>query len=133
MALPWLIPPSLHPLFADLLLCTMIQSYPKQVRKKLSLHEKAKQGLIQRTIPEEKKKAMERDNHQCISCGSRNSLTFSHILWHVSERIYDATRNLFYRGCILCLKCHERIPKEPHFDYFCKQYVFGKHPNIYYT
>lgn len=114
-----------------LLLCTMI-AYPKTIKKKLSIDQKAKLGLIQRTIPGEKKKALERDNHQCISCGTNNSLSFSHCYWHSSEVIRDETRNLYYRGCILCLKCHERIPKEPRFDYFCKQYVWGKHPDIYY-
>jgi len=117
----------IHLLFPSVML-----AYPKPTKKKLSSYQKAKQGLIQQTLPEEKKKALERDNHQCISCSSRSSLTFSHCYWHNSEVIRDETRNLYYRGCILCLKCHERIPKEPRFDYFCKQYVWARHPDIYY-
>ena len=106
---------------------------PKPTKKKLTQYQKAKLGLIQQTIPAEKKKALERDNHQCIACGenSRYALTFHHVLWHSSERIHDETRNLYWRGVILCMNCHTTIPVDRDLDHKCRMHLLAHHPDKY--
>lgn len=104
---------------------------PKPTKKKLSKLQKAKLGLIQWTIPAEKKKALERDNYRCVCCQSQDMLDWHHIFWHSSERIYDETRNLFYRGVTLCRRCHMRIPESKSLDEACRMYLRWQHPEIY--
>jgi len=104
----------------------------KPKRKKLTQYMKAKLGKIQQTLPEEKKKALERDGHQCISCNVTDGLDAHHVAYKNSERIYDKTRNLFYRYVILCRSCHSTLPGNKHLDEYCRLYLWGKHPDIYY-
>jgi len=104
--------------------------YEKPKKKVLSLYEKAKLGKIQMTIPKEKAKAMERDR-KCISCDGLDTLDFHHVAYKNSERIYDETRNLYYRGVILCRSCHATLPRNTHLDEYCRLYLTHKHPEIY--
>jgi len=106
---------------------------PKPTKKKITQYQKAKLGLIQMTLPAEKKKALDRDGHKCISCGATGNLDGHHIAFHNSERIYDETRNLYYRYAILCRSCHSTLPANKHLDEYCRLYVWGKHPDIYYA
>lgn len=103
----------------------------KPIKKKLTQYMKAKLGKIQQTLPEEKKKALERDGHQCISCNATDTLDFHHIAFHNSERIYDDTRNLYYRGVILCRSCHGTLPRNTHLDDYCRSWLAARHPDIY--
>lgn len=106
---------------------------PKPTRKKLTQYQKAKLGLIQMTLPAEKKKALERDGNQCISCNATDLLDAHHVAYRNSERIYDETRNLFYRYVILCRSCHSTLPANNYLDEYCKMYLWNKHPDIYYA
>lgn len=105
--------------------------YEKPRKQSLSLYEKAKLGKVQMTIPKEKEKALERDGYKCISCDRVDSLDFHHIAFHNSERIYDETRNKYYRGVILCRDCHSTLPRNTHLDEYCRLYITHRHPEIY--
>lgn len=107
--------------------------YEKQPKRKESMLEKARRGKIQMTIPFEKNKALERDGNKCISCDGLSALDFHHVLYHNSERVYDSTRNLYYRGVTLCRDCHSTLPRNKHLDEYCRLYLAHKHPNEYPT
>lgn len=76
------------------------------IQKRSTPYEKAKLGKIQRTIHEEKQKALKRDGYRCIYCKSHYQLEFHHIYFHSGERVYDSTRNDYRRGVTLCHRCH---------------------------
>lgn len=94
---------------------------------KKSDNQKAKEGKIQRTIPSEKLKAFLRDKGCIIPlCPVRayEKLDFHHIHHHNSERIYDETRNLHFRGVMLCRDHHRKLTDgDKKLDTHCHEYI----------
>jgi 5-methylcytosine-specific restriction endonuclease McrA len=55
--------------------------------------------------PKVRETILERDNNQCVSCGSRSNLTMAHVFVNRSHGGMGVKENL----ATLCIKCHHEL------------------------